>query len=356
MDITGTMSRGMKIIIAKPSNGMSLGDLLFSIPTKEAEEAAFQTLRAECMDRAKTEFSRREDLIRQVEKELALIRQTHNAAKLLLVREIARLSEELGYPAATLGHESGLLTMYLLGISGLHPSLYQFSHVPSELGLTDIQLHEDLITSLAIAAPVRRKLQRRLDQIFGAATCSDRYFEQIFLPSLDLLEQIGRLARRTGVTYRNISLTDTDLLQAVGNDLCESARMQPIPIRTCMDAAVLFNYTICMNDEDSPRPDFVNARKYLLQDNGAALLQQYGFSAAEAFQISRNWSRGEKKESEIKRLVEHVVPHEYIKLYGTVENVWNTASCLSRVRWRIMLKYYELNYPRAYQEVMPKLS
>ncbi len=356
MDITITMPSRMKIIIAKPSNGMSLGDLLFSVPTKEAEEAAFHKLHTECMGRAKTEFSQREDLIQQVEKELVLIRQTHNVHKLLLLREIARLSEGLGYPAATLGHESGLLMMYLLGITGLHPSLYRFSHVPSELGLTDIQLHEDLSASLAIAAPVRRKLQRRLDQVFSFTKCSHRFFEEIFLPTLDLLEQIGRLAGRTGVTYRNISLTDIDLLQAVGNDLCESARMQLIPIRTCMDAAVLFNYTICMNDEDSPRPDFTDAGKYLLQDNGAALLQQYGFSAAEAFQISRNWSRGEKKESEIKRLEKQGVPREYIKLFGTVENVWNTASCLSRVRWRIMLKYYELNYPRAYQEVMPKLS
>ncbi len=52
MDITSTMSSGMKIIIAKPSNGMSLGDLLFSVPTKEAEEAAFHTLHTECMGRA----------------------------------------------------------------------------------------------------------------------------------------------------------------------------------------------------------------------------------------------------------------------------------------------------------------
>ena len=143
-------------------------------------------------------------------------------------------------------------------------------------------------------------------------------------------------------------------MQAVGNDLCESARIQPIPIRTCMEAAVLYNYTICVNDEDSSRPDFTDARKYLLQDNGSELLQDYGFSAIEAFQISQNWSRGEKKESEIKRLEKHGVPHEYIKLFGTVENVWSMASCLSRIRWLIMLKYYEINYPREYQEIVPK--
>lgn len=49
---------------------MSLGDLLFSVPTKEAEEAAFHKLHTECMGRAKTEFSQREDLINRWKKSL----------------------------------------------------------------------------------------------------------------------------------------------------------------------------------------------------------------------------------------------------------------------------------------------
>lgn len=356
MDVTTAMPRKMNIIIAKPSNMMSLGELLFSVPTEEAEEAAFQMLRAECIERAKTLFTQREDLIRQVEKELVLIQQTHNAQKLLLVRETTLLSGELGYPVATLGGEGGLLTMYLLGISGLHPALYQFSLAPSELGLTETQIRGNLVVELAIAKPVRRKLQERLDHVFGLTTCSKRYYEQIFMPNLDLLEQIGRLARKTGDKFRSISLTDTDLLQAVGNDLCDSARMQHIPISTCMDAAFLYNYANCVNDDDSPRPNLTDARKYLLQDNGAVLLQQYGFSAVEAYQISRNLPLGEKKDANIKRVEKHGAPSEYINMLKTAENVWDTASCLSRVRWLIMLKYYEMNYPREYQEIVPKES
>ena len=84
------------------------------------------------------------------------------------------------------------------------------------------------------------------------------------------------------------------------------------------------------------------------------LLQQYGFSAIEAFKLSRNWAREDEKEAVMQRLKKHGVPNAYIKMLKTADNIWNTASCLSRIRWLVMLKYYEMNYPREYQQIVPK--
>ncbi|MEE1264397.1 hypothetical protein [Ruminococcus sp.] len=74
-------------------------------------------------------------ILNQMEEELHIIDKTDMSTAVLILKEISELSNEMGYPTTLLGSENGLISLYLLGISGIHPWQYNYSTIPSNLYL-----------------------------------------------------------------------------------------------------------------------------------------------------------------------------------------------------------------------------
>lgn len=89
----------MKLVIAKPMDKMSTGDLFYSAPRKSEIDKAYDELIQICLRRADREFPRHPDypkrngMIPQVEKELRMIQNSELAFVLLVMHEIVLLSK-----------------------------------------------------------------------------------------------------------------------------------------------------------------------------------------------------------------------------------------------------------------------
>ena len=131
----------MRFTIAKPADYMRFGDLFYSKPRTKADREQFEQLAGICRKRAEEEFPRSKnnpennDILKQIEEELHMIDKTDMSTAVLILKEISELSNEMGYPTTLLRSENGLISLYLLGISGIHPRQYNYSTIPSNLYL-----------------------------------------------------------------------------------------------------------------------------------------------------------------------------------------------------------------------------
>ena len=199
----------MRFTIAKPADYMSFGDLFYTRPFYKENREPFRCLAELCRKRADEEFPLDADhpenrsIIRQIERELNMIEKTGNAVTILILKEIADLSREMGYPTTVFSAESGLIILYLLGISGIHPRQYHYSTIPSEMICkrtldTSFRESQSLSFILAIAEPVRGKIQRRLDQRFCKERSLDDVYHKIELPDCEWLKRSQMPQRRLG--------------------------------------------------------------------------------------------------------------------------------------------------------------
>ena len=131
----------MRFTIAKPADYMSFGDLFYSKPRTKADREQFEQLAEICRKRAEEKFPRSKNnpennaILKQIEEELHMIDKTDMSTAVLILKEISELSNEMGYPTTLLRSENGLISLYLLGISGIHPRQYNYSTIPSNLHL-----------------------------------------------------------------------------------------------------------------------------------------------------------------------------------------------------------------------------
>ena len=131
----------MRFTIAKPADYMSFGNLFYTKSILEADCEQFEQLAEICRKRAEEEFPCSKDgpendaILNQMEEELHIIDKTDMSTAVLILKEISELSNEMGYPTTLLRSENGLISLYLLGISGIHPRQYNYSTIPSNLYL-----------------------------------------------------------------------------------------------------------------------------------------------------------------------------------------------------------------------------
>lgn len=337
----------MRFTIAKPADYMSFGDLFYTRPFHRENREPFRQLAKLCRQRADEEFPldaahpENRVIIRQIERELHMIENPDHAIMVLILKEIADLSHEMGYQTTLWGAESGLIIMYLLGISGIHPRQYQYSTIPSDLYLAVASYHCKLSFTLAIAEPVRGKIQRRLDQKFGNMRTLNHVYHKIGLPDCDGLEMIGDAAEKTGIDHHRIDLEDPDLLKSVCDDICHNdlkiERYFAYP-ETSLDLARVFAYAVC----DSETKDrFDSVKDYVFRDDVFKALNETDLCPHEVEALARNWSLGDEKIKDNELMKQHGVPEEVIGVYRELGNQWPAASCLARVNSMLMVKFYE---------------
>lgn len=337
----------MRFTIAKPADYMSFGDLFYTKPILEADREQFEQLAEICRKRAEAEFPCSKDgpendaILNQMEEELHIIDKTDMSTAVLILKEISELSNEMGYPTTLLGSENGLIILYLLGISGIHPRQYKYSTIPSDLYLAEASYHRELYFTLAIAEPVREKLQRRLDQRFCQVRSTNHIYHKIGLPGSEWYEKIETAARKTGIDYHSIDFENPDLLKSVCDDICcndlKSERNFAYP-KTSLELARVFAYAACSSET---KEHFDSLKDYVFRDDVFKTLNDTPLSPRDIVVLSQNWSRSEEKIKDIELMKQYDVPDEMISVYRELENQWSAASCLARMNDLLMGKYYE---------------
>lgn len=337
----------MRFTIAKPADYMSFGDLFYTRPFYRGNRELFRQLAELCRQRADEEFPLDADhpenrvIIQQIERELHMIENPDHAIMVLILKEIADLSHEMGYQTTLWGAESGLIIMYLLGISGIHPRQYQYSTIPSDLYLAVASYHCKLSFTLAIAEPVRGKIQRRLDQKFGEVRTLNHVYHKIGLPDCDGLKMITDASEKTGIDYHRIDLEDPDLLKSVCDDIChidlKIERYFAYP-ETSLDLARVYAYAVC---DSETKERFDSVKDYVFRDDIFKALNETYLCPKKVEALARNWSLGDEKIKDIELMKQHGVPEEVIGVYRELGNQWPAASCLARVNTMLMMKFYE---------------
>lgn len=338
----------MRFIIAKTEDKMSIGDLFYSVPAKEEKVKAFDELVQICLKRADREFPRRPDhperngMIPQVEKELGMILDCGYAFDFLIMHEIASLSKELGYPTAMFGMEGGLIVSYLLGISNIQPAQTGFNTVPSDIAIETAWSDCSFDFTMAIAEPIRKCIQHRLDQRFGMVDDRIVSYSRIRLPQFHTLETIGELAAESGVSFADIDIENPKLIESVYNDICHSRFQREqccsLPEST-LELARIYAYACCGSE---PKNDYTAVKDFVFRDDiYKELVKDDDLPIGEINSLSCNCSMGCKKEKDIKILIGYGVEERMISAYRKLHNQCYAAECLARVNMLIMLKYYK---------------
>ena len=338
----------MRFIIAKPEDKMSMGDLFYSVPAKEEKEKAFDELVQICLRRADREFPRRPDhperngMIPQVEKELGMIQDCGDAIDFLVMHEIALLSRELGYPTAMFGMEGGLIISYLLGISNIHPAQTGYSTTTSDIAIETAWSDCSFDFTMAIAEPIRKQIQHRLDQRFGMVDDRMVSYSRIRLPQFHTLETIGELAAASGVSFADVDIENPKLIESVNNDICHSKfqREQCCSIpKSTLELARIYAYTCCDSKSEN---DFSAVKDFVFRDDiYKELIRDDDLLIGEINSLAGNCSIGDKKAQDINILIGYGVGERMISAYMKLHNQWYAADCLARVNMLIMLKYYK---------------
>ena len=336
--------------IAKPENHMSCGDLFFSLPRPEEEAAEYEKIADRCRAAAKAEFGDDPIISERLENELELIRRTQSAFKVSVLCEVAALSRELGYPGCLCGEENGLLMMYLLGVSGVHPRQYGGGATTTELVLAKSSEGKPVSFELRIADPVREQMQSRLDSVFAAYKGNDDLYEHISLPEYSLLDKIGDLSKKTGFYYGCIPLDDPALSKAVLSGISVKWSEEDVERVDPADAARLYGYSICTSEKRKNVSRFESVKKYVFRDDVFRILNQLGYEKNEAHRMSRLWSNEEKKEDVLALLSLRKAPAEFVEAYRTLGFIWSEADCVARVNLLKMLRFYEIKYPECLRE------
>ena len=184
-----------------------------------------------------------------------------------------------------------------------------------------------------------------LNKVFANIECDENMFNGIRLPSFVPLEKIGKLSEKTGIPFSEVYLNGPRTIFEVQCDICENdlgwEDTSVPPPKTVLELAKLYAFARCNANEEKTRSLYADVQKYLLRDDMFSALQKHGFSADEAYSFSRNWHRGDKKQSEIKTLEYTGVPTNLIYVFRMLYNQWSLAPCLARVNALLMLKAYE---------------
>lgn len=344
----------MRFTIAKPENRMSFGDLFYSKPRMGENKGLFKQLYQMCCEKADEAFPNyrndpeQKKLMHIAANELEMIEATDAAVAVLIIKEIADLSHEMGFPTELLGSESGLVICWLLGITNINPCQFSDSTIPSEMcceqafdGFCRGSQRDGLSFTLAIAQPVREKILHRLDRRFCHISTLEHTFSSIHLPDYELLEKIGNYAKKTGVDYRGIDLGDPDLLKVVCDEICQGEPKITQNFdnpKTSLELARVYAYARCCS-ETKDRFDVV--KYFVFRDELYAALRKTSLCPIYAIRLARNWSRGEKKVEDIETLRRYELSPKRIEAYRELENQWPAAACLARVNAMLRVKFYE---------------
>ncbi|MBQ8298278.1 MAG: hypothetical protein IJX99_00105 [Clostridia bacterium] len=317
----------MKFKLTLNSNEPVVGDVFYTVPTTEEIRKAEKIVIDLCNERITEVYKEsgqevqrivRDCLNNEIEKMCA----TETAYYFLILKEIAELSQEEGYPIITHGNLPGSIISYLLGITGYEPlSVGVENYVPEPIWGTDINITIPDFT-VGIAQQIRPLIHERLDAKYSDVACVNDIFKQIPLIDVKTCEILGTLSKETGKQ----------------------------PLISDFNSAV-YNHVARNFNQRKSMSNLNNQNFFVTRDEFFKNLVCHNVPADVALDIVKKGVRstGAKREKYIKTLDEYNVP-EYIKNYfSDVTHLWVSADCVGRLLHKCYMAWYHENFPTEFE-------
>ena len=230
---------------------------------------------------------------------------------------------------------------YLLGITNIHPAQTGFSTIPSDIAIETAWSDCSFDFTMAIAEPIRKRIQHRLDQRFGMVDDRIVSYSRIRLPQFHTLDTIGELAADSGVSFVDVDIENPKLIESVYNDICNLKFQREqcclIP-KSTLELARIYAYTFCGSKSEN---DFSAVKDFVFRDDiYKELVRNDDLPIGEINSLSCNCSIGDKKAKDIKLLNGYGVGERMISAYRKLHNQWYAADCLARVNMLLLIKCY----------------
>lgn len=347
----------MKFKMEMSGNNKGYGRLCCTVPDEMESAILFKDFEAFCRKKAKEKFGNYRAITERLDKELNFIKETDSVIFFEILREIAKLSAGEGYPVSLEGEESGSLILYLFGVSGIHPGEYEFRQTPTDLFIETARKRGELSLSLGIAESIRNLIVPRLTKEFGYIKSGENDWFKIDISSWEMLDEIGKLSKLTGVHYSKVPVDDYLLTAVQSWDICEpdleweNTSEDYCESITPLSVAKHYAFARCNCNTDKTPAAFSDMQKYIFRDDLYEAFTQAGLPSQKAYLLSRNWLNGEDKEKETEMLKEYNLPLNAVYVFKELYNQWSIATCLSRVNAMVLLRYYEFNYPKEFEEL-----
>lgn len=340
----------MRFVVVKPQSRISFGDLFYSLPDDLAMNNEFDRIIEGCNSKANSELNHQ--IREQFKKEVEVIKETDNQITICIIKAITDYSHELGYPVTLFGEEAGTVIMYLIGASNVHPNQIEYSDFSSEFFISKLYKKEDFFT-LAIAEPVRTKLQSILNDKFAHIKSSNEIYKRINLPNYDSLEQVKKLSDLTGVDCFEQQYFD------VINSLYIDIYKDMFGEEPNLEGAVcvnelnkLYAYNKCSHNHEKSIRYFNELSSYLFRDDFYKAFMDSDIYSENAIFLSYRGIWKSDKAGYIKYLEENNVSPNCLSCFKEFTNIWSKATCMSRINVMLALKWYEIHFPEEYEKIV----
>lgn len=340
----------MRFVVAKPQTRMSFGDLFYSLPDDLAMNNEFDRIIEGCNSKANLELNHQ--IREQFKKEVDAIKETDNQSAICIIKAITDYSHELGYPVTLFGEEAGTVIMYLIGASNVHPNQIEYSDFSSEFFISNLYKKEGFFT-LAIAEPVRTKLQSILNDKFAHIKSSNEIYKRIYLPNYDSLEQVKKLSDLTGVNC--FEQQYFDVINSLYIDIYKDmfGEEPNLEEAVCVNELnKLYAYNKCSHKHEKSIRYFNELSSYLFSDDFYKAFMDSDIYSENAIFLSYRGIWKSDKAGYIKYLEENNVSPNCLSCFKEFTNIWSKATCMSRINVMLALKWYEINFPEEYEKIV----
>ena len=397
----------MNIEIISPEKSKTCGKLRFLAPTQEEIEKAAKEIWRICCGELGKLFAETDLVGDWLGPEFYNMQVTETTHHFLILKEIAELSREKGYPILVEGNLSSSLIAYLLGITNVNPlkaHYYCENEECSEIYETindnafGIDAEDKLCPkckrkmakdgyslqfiawgplrepkspdfSIRIAPEIRPFIEDRLNQKFRSVKSDEETYLELNLNDSCNCSDIGNMYKLSGVKPEGEQFTNEVYLEVLKN-LSEEIKEESETCKIDKESGLARSLEFAEELANIKKCDFHTLCRILALyhgsfKNGKSLknlenpdffvtreelisqLAAIGFSDKSYLDFAKRgvWSRGENKEAYISILKEHNAPEQLIENFKNTTNLWSMCACITRMQLACEKTWYELNFP-----------
>ena len=397
----------MKIEIISPKDSGSCGKLRFAKPTQEEIEKATKEIWRFCCKRLGKLFTETDLVGDWLGPEIYNVQVTETTHNFLILKEIAEVSRENGYPMLVEGNLSSSLIAYLLGITNVNP-LKAHYYCENEECSENYELIKDypfgidgedklcpkckrkmakdgyslkFITwgplrypkvpdfSIEIASEIRPYIETRLNQKFASVKSDEEAYLEFNLNDSCNCSDTGNMYKLSGVKPEGEQFTNEVYLEVLKN-LSEEVKEEIETLKIDKESGLarsidfaeeLSNiktcnfHTLCRIlalyhgsfKNGKSIKNLENPDFFVTREELISQLVSIGFSDKSYLDFAKHgiWSRGENKEAYISILKEHNAPEQLIENFKNTTNLWPMCACITRMQLACEKAWYEINFP-----------
>lgn len=341
----------MRFIITSAGNHSAVGELFFLQPDEIGKTKAEAYITRRCYAGLKERYGNNQSVRFRLEQELVTIHREDQFFSFWVLEQVAKVSDELGFPIIPHGTLGGALAAYLLGISPADPAKY-------DLPLAVVW--ESPSFEIAIAPSVRGKLHDRLDRVFGSVDTDGRLLQKITMVDDERCEKLGHLAQKHKIipslddfdervctkVARSLALFNADEKSWLG-EAAERIAEELAALPKC-DFGMhvrIWGYLHGSIHGRRSLADLNDPHYIVLQDELFRELIDCHMAETDAADFVHRgiWRSKEKKSAFLKP---YPVPEHVWAAINRVDYLWAKHGCINRLYEQCALVWYELRWEK----------